>query len=223
MFPWTTATRTGSPCESAAKRAGARFPTTRSSAISTTATAARIHLAPAAVENDSGYRSAVNASSARKPVHADDARRLRDRQQRHLAVAEQRPRESVPRVLPPQLRRHPDDGSEQQRRRPQVRRAAAPRSARRQRERAPDRRPASPRRRRRPASRSPPNVVIVSTSHRACRRNRPRPARKPRRNARRTAMRARTRDDERCERDPGERGMAELREAQREQRAREER
>ena len=101
----------------------------------------------------------------REAVDARHARELRDRQHRHLAVAEQRPREAVPDVLPPELGRDPD-AARRSSARPCAERSSQPRHDQRER-RGKERRDT---RRAAPAANtasgvgSPPNVVIVSTS-----------------------------------------------------------
>ena len=152
MFPWTTATRTDSPCDVSGEARRRALPHNAIAPIRTTAPAAGAHLATPRSRTTAAAAAAGQRQKPRQPVDADDTRRLRDRQQRHLAVAEKRPRESVPDVLPPQLRRHPGEGNDKQRRGAPG--ATRPRhdQQRRWQERGTDRRPAWRRRRRQPES-----------------------------------------------------------------------
>ena len=154
MLPWTRPTRSGAPASTSALVSSADCPTPH--ATSTAAVTPTVSDRPArARDDDVAQRGADERDERRQTVDAEDARQLRDRQHRDLAVAEQHPRKSAPEVAarrarsPPRprarARRAPAEPAPSQPRHSANKQETA--RGRRRAARRPTRRPASPARR----------------------------------------------------------------------------
>ncbi len=69
----------------------------------------------ASIDQHKSQRCRNHREQSREAVHADKRRQLRNRQRRHLAVAEERPRKAVPDILAAKFRGHPDGRRQQER------------------------------------------------------------------------------------------------------------